>query len=402
VEAITPREGSTVSALPDVAVRNPRLGYVRLNPETAETRRNVRTFLRETRDAGVFTPKCDAWLSGFSPEFSRMLGERGWIGMTWPKRYGGRERPALERFVVLEELLAAGAPVAAHWMADRQSGPQILRHGTESARQRLLPAIARGECFVAIGMSEPDSGSDLASVRTTATRTEGGWLLRGRKVWTSHAHRSHYVTVLCRTSPVGDDRHDGLSVLIAEVATEGLTTMPIVLMNGQRDFNEVTFDDVFVPDDMVLGRIGEGWALVTSELALERAGPERFLSTFPLFVELLRRSATNGSAATFEVGMIAAELWTLRRLSLAVAAEIDAGRSPGVEAALVKDLGTQLERRIIDVARQLQPCELSMDSTDSFEAQLAQATLAAPGFTLRGGTSEILRGIVARGLGTAS
>jgi acyl-CoA dehydrogenase len=373
------------------------LQHARLPEGAAQVRADVRAFLAQARADGMFVPRSDAWHNAFSPEFSAALGARGWVGMTWSEEYGGHDRPTLERFVVLEEVLAAGAPVAAHWIADRQSAPQIFRHGTEPAKRELLPRVARGECFFSIGMSEPDSGSDLASVRTRARRVEGGWRISGTKVWTSQAERSHYITVLCRTSDA-EKRHAGLSVLIADLAADGLEVRPIKLINGEVGFNEIILDDVFVPDEMMLGKEGEGWKLVTSELSLERSGPERILSTFILFEELVRRTA--GDERTHaEVGLLAAQLWTLRQLSMAVAAAIDRGRDPAVEAALVKDLGTKFERRVVEVARKLVPCQPSLDSDDRFEAVLGQAVLAVPGLTLRGGTSEILRGIVARGLG---
>jgi acyl-CoA dehydrogenase len=304
----------------------------------------------------------------------------------------------LDRFVVLEELLAAGAPVAAHWIADRQSGPQIFRYGTACAREALLPAIACGEAFFAIGMSEPDSGSDLASVRTAARRVSGGWLVSGRKVWTTNADRVHFIMVLCRTEAVVADKHDGLSVLIVDLAAPGVAVRPIEALNGASDFAEVVFDDVFVPDSMLLGSAGEGWRLVTAELSLERSGPERILSTYPLLRELVRKCEDDASLVA-DVGALAAELWTLRRMSLAVAAQIGDGADPVVEAALVKDMGTEFERRVVEVARRAVGTEPDRHSADRFEVLLAEAILSAPGFSLRGGTSEILRGIVARGLG---
>jgi acyl-CoA dehydrogenase len=251
-------------------IRFPTVG---LPGSAEELRAEVREFLSCEITAGAFSPRCDSWFGEYSPEFSRKLGERGWLGMTWPKRYGGHERSALERFVVTEELLAAGAPVASHWIADRQSGPSILRHGTEEQKKRFLPAIARGECFFSIGMSEPESGSDLASVRTGAERVGGGWRVNGTKIWTGGAHRSHHVIVLCRTSPPEErDRHAGLSQLILDFSAPGMTVTPIRLLTGEHVFNEVIMEDVEVPDGMVLGNIGDGWRQVTSELAFERTG----------------------------------------------------------------------------------------------------------------------------------
>jgi alkylation response protein AidB-like acyl-CoA dehydrogenase len=317
--------------------------------------------------------------------------------MTWPKRYGGHERSAIERFVVLEELLVAGAPVAAHWIADRQSGPQILRHGTEQARELILPAIARGECFISLGMSEAGSGSDLGSVRTSAARTADGWVVNGAKLWTSHAHRSHYVSVLCRTMRDAPTR-DALSLLLIDLASDGVEVQPIDLLDGDAHFSEVRFIDVHVPDSMLVGAEHEGWGLITSELSLERSGPERILSTYPVFRELIRHASKDTSVAR-AAGVLAAELWTLRRLSLAVAAELEAGRNPVVEAALVKDLGTQFEQRVVEVARGVVSRPPGDAGDPRLNAALAEATLASPGFTLRAGTTEIMRSIVAHAMG---
>jgi acyl-CoA dehydrogenase len=356
----------------------------------------LRAAVREFLAGGGFEPRCDAWLSGHDPAFSRRLAARGWIGMTWPRRYGGQERSYLERSAVLEELLAAGAPVAAHWIADRQTGPLLLRYGTEPQRERFLPAIARGECFFAIGMSEPDSGSDLASVRTRATPVEGGWRLRGTKLWTSHAHRSHYAIALVRTSPGEERRHEGLSQLIVDLRGEGVRVRPIRLLSGEEHFAEVVFEDAFVPRELLVGREGDGWRQVTSELAYERSGPERFLSTFPLLVELARELGPEPDrAGARALGELAARLCALRALSMEVARRLQAGAVPAVEAALVKDAGTRFERDLVEVARLQVPPE---EAGEGFRRRYREAVAAAPGFTLRGGSSEILRGIVARAL----
>jgi alkylation response protein AidB-like acyl-CoA dehydrogenase len=363
-------------------------------------RNQVREFCESARLAGDFEPRCDAWLASSSPEFSRELARRGWIGMTWPERYGGHGRSAVERLVVAEELLAAGAPVAAHWIADRQSGPQIYRHGSDLLRERFLPAIARGECFFSLGMSEPESGSDLASVRARARAVGGDWVLNGTKVWTSHAHHSHFITVLCRTEDLGENPRVGLSILVVDLAAPGVTVRPIRLITGEHHFNEVIFEDVRVPGEMVLGDPGEGWRLVTAELSIERSGPERFLSTFPLFAALIDALGTPvGDQAAAAIGGLAAELMSLRRLSFTVAAAIDGGHDPATQAAMVKDLGTRFEGRVADVARTLLPARPALGATAPFDRLLAEAVLSSPGFTLRGGTNEILRGIVARDLG---
>jgi acyl-CoA dehydrogenase len=370
-----------------------------LPARVAALRAEVRAFLADEQAAGRWTPRSDVWLSGWDERFSRELGRRGFIGMTIPKEYGGHGASALDRYVVTEELLAAGAPVAAHWIADRQIGPTLMRFGTEQQRQRFLPGIAAGEVYFGIGMSEPDAGSDLAAVRTRADRVDGGWELTGTKVWTSGAHRAHAFFALARSSPRDEHhRHAGLSQFIVLLDAPGVQIRPIPLLTGAHHFNEVVFDRVFVPDDMVLGEIGAGWKQVTSELAFERSGPERFLSTFPLLVALLGELAgTTGTER--ELGGLVARLWTLRRMSLAVAGALESGEAPELAAAVVKELGTRYENEVIDVARLLVAVPPDPGAEAGYARLLAEAVLHAPGFTLRGGTNEVLRGIVARGLG---
>src|ERR1700677_5070018 len=336
-------------------------------PELERVRAEIREFL--ANDPASAMPRADSW-SHFDAAFSGRLGRAGFIGMTWPKRYGGGERTSLERYFVIEELLAGGAPSAAHWIADRQTGPQILRLGTEEQRQRMLPAIARGECFCSIGMSEPDSGSDLASVRTRATRTGDRWVINGRKIWTSYAHQSHYVLMLC------------------------LTIRPIINMAGAHDFNELLFEDVDVPADALLGKEGEGWTQVISELAFERSGPERFLSSFVLleaFAERARKEPSAESATL--IGSMISRLVPLRGMSMSIAVQLGQGAMPNFEAALVKEMGSLFEQDVGDRLLGENVPFVDPASEDKFERLLAEAGLHSPSFSIRGGTREILRGI---------
>jgi alkylation response protein AidB-like acyl-CoA dehydrogenase len=375
-----------------VPALQPARGLPLQTPELPEATKQLRREVREFLANQDYEPRIDAWLSGWSPEFSRALGAHGWLGMTWPRRYGGHERTAIERHVVLEELLAAGAPVAAHWIADRQSGPLLLRYGSETQRERFLPPIARGECYFAIGMSEPDSGSDLASVTTTAVREGQGWRVRGRKVWTSGAHEAGFMISLVRTAPRQADRHEGLTQLIIDLHAEGVEVRPIRLITGEHHFNEVILDGVYVPDDLVVGHAGDGWKQVTAELAYERSGPERLLSTYRLLAEMCRHASDGHTHEA--IGRLMARLWTLRLLSLGVAGRLGHGDQPAVEAALVKDLGTRFEREVSEVARSIYP----PPRPEPLEALLRMAVVHGPGFTLRGGTTEILRSVVARAL----
>jgi acyl-CoA dehydrogenase len=366
-------------------------------PEAEALRAEVRAFIAEELAAGLWNPGGD-YASHYDTAFSRRLGKRGWLGMTWPKKYGGHERTMLERLVVNEELLAVSAPVAAHWIGDRQSGPLLLRYGTEAQREEFLPRLVRGEIFFSIGMSEPDSGSDLASVRTKATRVSGGWAINGRKVWTTFAHRNDYAIVLARSGEAGTTRHGGLSQFIVDLKAKGVKVRPIVNMAGEKEFNEVLFEDAFVPDERLVGEPGNGWAQVTSELAFERSGPERYLSSIRLAEAALAAAKTHPTPRVREaIGRMSAKLIALRAMSVAVAAQLQNGETPNLEAALIKDLGNAFEREQLAVFRTI-GTELPRQ-TDDYKSALAQSTVYAPSWLLRGGTREVLRGLVARGLG---
>lgn len=361
-------------------------------------RKEVREFLAVELAGRRPRDRARTW-TGFDAAFSRKLGERGWIAMTWPKRYGGHERSAFERYVVLEELLAAGAPVAAHWIADRQSGPLLMRAGTEQQRQAILPRIAAGECYFCIGMSEPDVGSDLASVRTRAVPVEGGFRVTGTKLWTTYGHKSHYMILFCRTG-TQEERQAGTSQFLVDLTLPGITVRPITDLSGESHFNEVTFDDALLPADALIGPLGGGWEQVMSELAFERSGPERFLSSFVVLVELIRALGANPSErAVLATGRLVAHLVTLRRMSRSVAGLLECGENPALQAAVVKDLGAVLEQDMPEIVRTLTATEPDLGAADDLASTLAHLTLHAPSFSLRGGTREVLRGIIARGLG---
>jgi alkylation response protein AidB-like acyl-CoA dehydrogenase len=365
----------------------------RLDPEpdaVLEERARVRVFLADAVAAGSMVPVNDGWLSAHDPAFSRALGAQGWIGMTWPERYGGRDAPTLTRYAVVEELLVGGAPLAAHWFADRQVGPGLLKHGTEEQRIRLLPPMARGELYVCIGMSEPGSGSDLGSVRTRARRTDGGWVVNGSKTWTSHAGDAHLMLALVRTGAADESPATALTQLLIDVESPGVTVRPIEMADGRHDFCEVFLDDVHVPDRDVVGTVGRGWGQVLDELAFERSGPERFLSTFPMVSDVLAAGGRDG------VGELVARYLVLRAMSARVNAALAGDRPPSVEAAVVKELGTRFEGETIYWARRVLPAV----GHDGLRRQVDDVLLHSPAFTLRGGTTEIMRGVIARELGS--
>ena len=366
-----------------------------------ELRNDVRTFLEAEICAGSFTPQCDSWMAGFDPAFSAKVGEQGWLGMVVPTAYGGHGRSPLERLVVAEEMLAHGAPVAAHWIADRQTAPNLLKFGTEEQKERYLPGIASGTTFFAIGMSEPDAGSDLASVRTNAVEDGDSWRLTGTKVWTTGAHLAHAMIVLARTDNDESGRHGGLSQFVVDLPNPNVEIRPIRSIDGAAHFNEVIFHDAKIPRSALLGARADGWVQVMSELAFERSGPERYLSTMPLLRAWAERLRAQGATPEQRValGMLTSRAWSLRRMSLIVATELAAGRSPDVMAAMVKDLGSTFEGDLVDVVRRSSDIAARLNTEDPFAELLAHSLLHTPAFTLRGGTNEILRSIIGRGMG---
>lgn len=363
-------------------------------------RATFRAFLAEQLKDRSPRQRSDNWY-GFDRAFSKAMGNAGYLGMTWPKQYGGHERSAYERYVIVEETLAAGAPVGAHWIADRQSGPSIIKYGTEEQRQRLLPGIAAGDLAFCIGMSEPDSGSDLAATRTRAVRDGDVYRVTGTKLWTSFAHDADWVILFCRTGGSPAERHAGTSQLLVDLKnTPGLTIRPIIDLAGQHHFNEMHFEDAIVPANMLLGQEGQGWEQVMSELAFERSGPERFLSSIELLYQLIAvLQGRESDAAQITLGRVTARLAVLRRLSRSVTAMLQEKQDAGLQAAIVKDVGALFEQGLPDIARELVDCEPDPRAASAYASVLGNIVLNAPSWSLRGGTREILRGIIARGLG---
>ena len=370
-------------------------------PEDEALRVPVRAFLAQAMQKVPAHIRAKSW-AGYDTTFSRKLGRQGWLGITLPKEYGGGGRSPFARYVLVEEFLNFGAPVGSHWIADRQSGPLILKYGTEAQKQFYLPPICRGESFFCIGMSEPNAGSDLASVKTRATKMASGWTLNGQKIWTTNAHNCQFMIALVRTSGEAADRQKGLSQIIVDLSLPGVTIRPITDLTGDSYFCEVFFDNVLLADDALIGEEGKGWEQVTAELAFERSGPERLFSSIVLFDEWLAFIRTEAGRTPESVrlaGKIFSQLAPLRAMSIAVTEKLARGESPIVEAALVKDLGTGVEQFIPSAladdlfSRETQNAPLELLQTLNYVTQVA------PSYSLRGGTRDILRGMIARGLG---
>ena len=364
-------------------------------------REEVRNFLQEALQSHSPVHRSNSW-DAYDPEFSAKLGAKGWLGMTLPEQYGGHGRSAFERYVVVEECLAAGAPTGFHWVADRQSGPLIVRYGSETQKLEIIPKITAGEACFCIGMSEPNSGSDLASLQTRAKRVTDGWVVNGTKVWTTHAHRAHYMIALFRTDSQSDSKHSGLSQFLIDMSkAEGITPRPIKDLTGRRHFNEVSFENALLPVDALVGEEGQGWKQVTEELAFERSGPERYLSCFVLLTKLIDVIKEDLSPATMaRIGSQIAWVTTLRNMSISIAGLLHEGQDPALAASIVKDLGCQFEQGLPSLAQELAHLEPTLEGHGiDYQQVLGNLVQLAPSFSLRGGTPEIMRGIIARGLG---
>ncbi|MBS7701394.1 MULTISPECIES: acyl-CoA dehydrogenase family protein [unclassified Chelatococcus] len=375
---------------------------LRLPADVQRLRSEVRDFIQSEIAAGSFNPDIPTEDWDVHKAFAKKVASRGWIGLTWPRQYGGQERSFLDRFVVNEEMLAANAPTSVYFTADRQSGPTLIKYASERTKSEVLPKIIVGEACFCIGMSEPDSGSDLFAAKCKATRAPGGWKINGSKTWTTNAHHADYMIGLFRTSPpTTENRRHGLTSFLVDMKTPGITCNLIHQMSGIRDFNEVVFDDAFIPDERLIGEVDGAWKQATTELAYERSGPERFLETFAALRKLVELAGDRPDPRLADsIGRLVAELHSLRRMSVSIAGMLEAGREPVSEAAIVKDLGTLWEQELPQRVRHA-AAFVSRDTAlyDDFEHVLQFTARIAPKLTIQGGTTEILRGVIARGLG---
>jgi len=375
-------------------------------PEQVRLRAEVREFLENDPAVAVRPFPEDGWIAGFDLDFSRRFAERGWIGLTWPKRYGGGEKSYLDRLIVTEECLLGAAPVAGHWFGDRQIGPALLAHGNEEQREELLPRILKADVTFCVGMSEPGAGSDLASLSTRAVIDGSDFVISGQKIWTSFAEQAELCYLVARTDPEAR-RHRGISEILVPMDSPGITVRPIIDMVGENHFGEVFFDEVRVPRSGMIGELNRGFYQIMEQLDYERSGIERLISNFPLWRDAKALASERGLSADpvlrQEIADIEICLRAGRQMIYRVAAILSEGRIPNRETAVAKTFCTSLEQRIADlVARMLGPAgQLAYgEPAAPFGGRAARALLYAPAYTMQGGTNNILRNIIAqRGLG---
>jgi alkylation response protein AidB-like acyl-CoA dehydrogenase len=372
-------------------------------------RQEVRNFLKEEIKKGYWKPACDAWIQGFDPEFTKRVAQRGWIGLTWPKEYGGQGLNYIDRLILTEEMLRYGAPAACHWFADRQIGGSIVTYGTDEQKRELLPKIIAGEAYIGLGMSETEAGCDLASLQTRAIEDGDDYIINGQKTWTSGGSFVNYFYLLARTDPEAP-KHRGISEFIIPADLPGINRIPMIDITGTEAWNDVFFDGVRVPKKCLIGEKNRGFLQALQQLDYERSGMERLMGNYPLFDAIVQFAKENKlsqeSVIRNKLAQLRIEFEVGRLLIYRVALVMDEGQAPNREAAMSKAYSTAFEQRLAKVAMEvLGPYgQLVSDSKLAPIRGLAvHSYLASKGYSLQAGTSEILKNILAtRGLGLPS
>jgi alkylation response protein AidB-like acyl-CoA dehydrogenase len=343
---------------------------------------------REAREVGQkavasLESRENSWMNGFSKTFALELGRRGWLGMTLPRENGGHGRSPLERYAVYETLIGLGAPIASAWFADRQVGPSLVSFGTADQQERFLPELIAGSATWCIGMSEPDAGSDLASLRTKATLADDGYVVNGVKTWTSFGEVADYCYLICRTTSDGP-QHAGLSELIVPLTSPGISVSAIRDMTSNRHFCEVRYEDVVVPASNLVGQEGGSWRQTMRQLDHERGGIDRLLSNRALYLDAIDVADTADASvrqeiASLDIGYQIGRLMVLREA---------VGQAPPSFSAITKVFCTEHEQRVAQfIAR-------SFGLEGLLSGRVAQGLCYSPAYTIMGGTSSILRNII--------
>ena len=381
--------------------------------EQDEFRQEIRDFLKAELEAGAFSVDIAELVGEPSQEFSRKLAQKGWIGLTWPKQYGGQGRSYVEKLILIEELMKVKAPIGYHFLADRQVGPALTSFGSDWQKEFFLPSIVRADegmqfCLL---FSEPNAGSDLAAVSAKAVRDGDYYIINGQKVWTTGGHLADYGWLLARTNLDSSVRgHLSCSEFILDMKSPGVTVRPLINMAGTHSFNEVFLDDVKIHKKYLVGQENEGFKQIMAQMDYERAGIERLMQNYPLYEHLISYVKKMGkdsrgfySWVRDQVAQLEIEYNIGRLLCYYTAWVVDQGKKPTSQAALTKAFCTQYEQRLNDVATKVMgPISQIRQGVkwSPFGGDLASCYLWAPSYTLQGGSVEVLKNIVAlRGLG---
>ncbi len=337
--------------------------------------------------------------------FNKLLAAKGWIAPAWPAEYGGMELGAVEQLVFSDEFAYARAPNGARGPAVGYAGPTIMIAGTDEQKQRHLPGITNWDVVWSQGFSEPGSGSDLASLATTATRDGDDWILNGTKIWTSHGHYADWMYLLARTDPEAP-KHRGITYFLLDLKSPGVSFQPLLNISGRKGFGQFFFDNVRMPKDSLLGEVNRGWYLATTTLDLERSnianagGPRR---TVDDLCDYLRESERATTTERHRLAQHAVEVNVVTMLSYRVASMLAAGGVPNQEASLLKLFLSELDQRIANTGLHilgLHGALMPGSPLAKLQAQFALTYLTTVPRTIAGGTSEVQRNIIAtRGLG---
>ena len=353
----------------------------RLSPDLED----LRSKAHEVGAAGVAVHgvHSDGWINGYSKEFSATIAEHGWVGMTWPVEHGGGGRPAVERLIVAEELISLGAPIAASWFADRQFGPSLIRYGTPDQQAEYLPDMLSGAATWSIGMSEPDAGSDLAALQTSAVRDGDVFVVNGQKIWTSGAAVADYCYLICRTDSSGRP-HEGVSELIVPMDSEGIEVRTIRDMVDNTHFCETFFTDVRVPAENLVGVEGQAFRQTMTQLEHERGGIDRLVSNRPLYDQARSVADTGDPRVRQEI----ARLEIGYRLGRLLVYRETLKQAPKGFSAATKAFCTEHQQRVAAFAARVLGAELTLDS------QASRAFAYSPAYTIMAGTSNVMRNIL--------
>ena len=377
--------------------------------EQNKFRQEVRDFLEAELKAGYWEPACDAWIQGYNPEFTKRVAQKGWIGLTWPKEYGGQGKGPIERLILTEEMLRYGAPAGCHWFADRQVGASILAYGTEELKNEFLPGIIKGELYFGLGMSEPGAGSDLASLQTRATEDGDYYIINGQKTWTSCAFFAKYFYIIARTDPDAP-KHKGISEFILKADIPGLSRTPMTDITNTEVWNDVFFDNVRVHKKYLIGEKNRGFYQILKQLDYERSGMERIMGNYALFAAIMKFCKENKLSQDplirHKLAQIYIEFEVGRLLGYRVFSLMEEGQPPNWESAISKAYSTEFEKRLANLAIDiLGPYGLLMPESKftPIRGIAPHSYLGSKGYSLQGGTTEILKNIIAtRGLGLPS
>lgn len=388
-----------------------------ITPEQEKFRQEVRDFLNAELKAGAFSTSAASGglIGGTSREFSLKMAERGWIGLTWPKKHGGQGRTYVEKMIMMEELFKFKAPIGYHFMADRQVGPALMNFGSDWQKEYFLPRIVKadeGASFCLL-FSEPNAGSDLAAVSTKAEKDGDSYVINGQKVWTSEGHLADWGWLLAKTDfDPSVPKHKACSEFIVDLKAPGVTVRPIINIVGEHSFNEVFFDNVRVNRDYLVGKENDGFKQIMAQLDYERAGIERVTQNYTIYDRLtsyVKRMDKDDRGGGFyhwvrdSMAQLEIEFQIGRLLCYYTAWIIDQGKKPTSQAALCKAYCTQYEQRLNDLAtRVLGPVSQIKQGAEwaPLDVDLASSYLWGPSYTLQGGSVEVLKNIVAqRGLG---